>query len=108
MIITLMRNEFLFIGKPNTLKQLDKITILIGDALVEPTGKAKNIGAEVDSHLDMSDLIYSVIHTCYAHLEQIAHICPYLTEKASATLVNSVITSRLDYINSFSLDFHNI
>ena len=44
--------------------------------------------------------INSVVRSCYSYLRQIGHIRPFLTYHATATLVHSLVTSRLDYVNS--------
>ena len=48
----------------------------------------------------MAPHINSVVRTCYSHIRQIAHIRPFLTRGAAATLTNTIVTSRLDYVNS--------
>ena len=48
----------------------------------------------------MNSHVNNIVRTCYCNLRQISHIRPHLTLEATATLVNSLITSRLDYMNS--------
>ena len=38
--------------------------------------------------------------TCYGHVRSIIQIRPYLTKSAAHTIVQSIISSRLDYCNS--------
>ena len=49
--------------------------------------------------MSMQQYISSVCRT-YLELRRIASIRPYLTQSATAQLVSSAITSRLDYCNS--------
>ena len=48
----------------------------------------------------MVDHVNGVCKSCYVHLRHISHIRQYLTQEASATMVHSLVTSRLDYLNS--------
>ena len=48
----------------------------------------------------MQQHISSVCRAAYLELRRIASIRPYLTQSATAQLVSSAITSRLDYCNS--------
>ena len=61
---------------------------------------ARNIGAVLDSNLSLVEHVNSVTRGCYMKLRQISHIRGYLTQEATATLVRSLITSKLDYVNS--------
>jgi hypothetical protein len=95
------KTEFLVIGKPNTLKKMEHISeIRIGETKVRAVKSARNIGAVLDSELNMVNHVNSIVRSCYGHLREISHIRHYLTQEAAATLVNSIITSRLDYVNS--------
>jgi hypothetical protein len=95
------KTEFLVIGSPHAVKKLDGVSsIVIGEDVVDATACAKNIGAIIDSRLSMSDHVNSVCRACYMHLRHISQIRPFLTEEASATMVQALITSKLDYVNS--------
>ena len=94
------KTEFLMIGKPKVLKNIPITSIKIGDTHVQTVNAAKNIGAILDCEMCMSQHINSTIRSCYSHLRQICHIRPYLTQSATETLINSLITSRLDYMNA--------
>ena len=47
----------------------------------------------------MEQHVNSVSRSCYGQLRQIGHIRRYLTSDATKSLVNSLVTSRLDYCN---------
>ena len=53
----------------------------------------------MDQTLSMSDHISDVCRSSFLSLRRIGSIRPYLTEKATACLINSVVTSRLDFCN---------
>ena len=58
------------------------------------------LGVRMDQTLSMSDHISDVCRSSFLSLRRIGPIRPYLTEKATACLINSVVTSRLDFCNS--------
>jgi hypothetical protein len=94
------KTEFLVIGKPHVVKNMKNGgSIMIGETQVRTSTSARNIGAVVDSTLNMADQVNSVSKACYLSLRHISQIRPYLTEDATATLVNALITSKLDNLN---------
>ena len=50
--------------------------------------------------MNLSAHINNTVRNCYYHLRQSSAIWPYLIHTATETLINAVITSRLDYCNS--------
>jgi hypothetical protein len=95
------KTEFLMLGNQNLLStEGDVNSLSVGNSTVDEAKSAKNIGATLDSNLTMRDHIDSVCRACYLHLHNIAQIRPFLTQDATATLVRSLITSKLDYVNS--------
>ena len=60
----------------------------------------RNLGAFFDSQMNMESHVNSVCRACYSQLRQIGHIRQYLNSDATKSLVNSLVTSRLDYCNS--------
>ena len=59
----------------------------------------RNLGVHLDQTLSMQQHISNVCHTAYLEL-RIASIRPYLTQSASAQLLSSAVSSRLDYCSS--------
>ena len=75
-------------------------SIRIGSEDIGGTVSAKNIGAVIDRHLTMHAQVSSVCRNCYLGLRQINEIRTFLTEEAAATLVNCLVTSKLDNLNA--------
>ena len=95
------KTEFLVIGSKHMKDKLNDVShISIGNSKVETVGFAKNIGAILDSNLDMTEHVNNVCRACYMHLHSISRVRENLTEDATATLVNALVTSRLDYANA--------
>ena len=89
----------LFTSKHNT-RHLDNISVRVGNSVITSTKCVRNLGALLDSNLDMEQQVNSVCKSAYAQLRSIGHIRPYLSNNATKTLVNSLVTSRLDYCNA--------
>ena len=95
------KTEFLVIGLPHQTSQINNLsTITIGECNIRAVSSARNIGVIMDSTLSMSDHISSVSRTCYMHLHYISQIRSFLTVDAAKKLVQSLIISRLDNLNS--------
>ena len=94
------KTEFLLIDKTSAKNDLQNVSIQIGQTTIHSKKAVKNIGAVLDRQMSMEEQVSKVVRVCYSHLRQIAHIRPFLTKEATETLVNSSVTSRLDYANS--------
>jgi hypothetical protein len=101
------KTEFMVIGQKTSVQKLSgPHTIHVGDAIVAVSEKAKNIGAVMDSQLNMVSHVNHISKSCYMHLRNIGRIRPNLTEDAASTLVHSFISSKLDNANSLLYGVH--
>ena len=95
------KTEFMVIGKTNPQSKLpDERYIVIGNEQIPASSTARNIGAVLDSHLDMVAQVNSVCRASYFQLHNISRVRKYLTEEAASTLINAFVTSKLDNNNS--------
>ena len=94
------KTEYLIIAKKSTLKHIKNTEINVGSAAITSSKTVKNIGGFLDQNMCMEEHAKNTIRTCYSQLRQIAHVRPSLTKDATKILVNSTITSRLDFLNS--------
>jgi hypothetical protein len=96
------KTEFLVIGSEHVQSKLtDTVkSIQVGNAIVPATDSAKNIGALLDSRLDMVQHINKTTSACYFHLRNISRIRKSLTSDAAKTLVHALVISKLDNLNS--------
>jgi hypothetical protein len=95
------KTEFIVISKNHNASLLKDVKSLqIGNECIKSVPSARNIGAVIDSHLDMSDHIDAVCRACYMHLRHIGQIRPYLTENAASKIIHALISSKLDSFNS--------
>ena len=89
----------LFSSKRNS-SLVDEISVEVGDSKIKPSSSVRNLGAQFDSQMDMELHVNSVCRSCYMQLRQIGHIRQYLTTDDTKSLVNALVTSRLDYCNA--------
>lgn len=94
------KTEVIFFTSQNNEKHIETITVKIGDAEIKPSECVRNLGAFLDSKMNMDKHINTVCRSGYTQLRQIGHIRKYLTTDATKSLVNSLVTSRLDYCNA--------
>ena len=94
------KTEFIILTGKRSNAVLDIDSVTIGESHILAVPSAKNIGAVIDSHLSMEDQVNNVCKRCYHSMRQISQIRPYLTEDATAKLVNALVTSKLDCNNS--------
>ena len=85
-------------GTASRVEQLDCDAIKILDTDISLQKSVKYLGVRMDQTLSMSDHISGVCRSSFLSLRRIGSIRPYLTEKATACLINSVVTSRLDFV----------
>ena len=77
---------------------LDSITV--GDATVEPTSSARNIGAIFDDTMSFEEHVNDLCKTAFYHIRNISRIRPCLSIESTETLVHVLVMSRLDHCNS--------
>ncbi len=93
------KTEFLIISSPRS-KYTPTFSLGIGDVTIDPTSSCRNLGVLFDKNLSMEAHISNVSRCMMFHLRSISAIRLLLTESATAQLVHSLVTSRLDYCNS--------
>ena len=77
---------------------LDSITV--GDATVEPTSSAWNIGVVFDDTMSFEEHVNQLCRTAFYHIRNISCIRPCLSIDSTKTLVHALVTSRLDHCNA--------
>ena len=104
------KTEFLIFGSKQNIKKITAWTVSVGDAECLPSTSARNIGAQLDSALNMNSHVNSIIRASYYQLRHLAKIRQYLTIASAQKLVHAFITSRLDNFNSllYKLPNHQI
>ena len=80
------------------LQQMDCGTINIVDPDISFQKSVKYLGVRMNQTASMSDHISDVCRSSFLSLRRIGSIRPYLTEKATACLINSILTVRIVFV----------
>ena len=75
----------------------------IGGNIIQPVSCVKNLGCYLDSKLTMETQVNSVVKSCSYYIHMIGKIRRHLDDESCKTIINSIVTSRLDYCNSMLL-----
>jgi dsDNA-binding SOS-regulon protein len=96
------KTEFMVIASSHIESKLsDAIkSIKVGDSVVDAVGSARNIGAVIDTRLNLQDHVSGITRSCYFNLRNIGKIRRNLTHDATVTLVQALVISKLDSLNA--------
>ena len=96
--------EFILIGTKNNRKQLlPDFPLNILRNQVSPIQSVRNLRVVFDSNFSFSDYVSQVIKSTRVHARDLYRIRPLLDLNTSVLLANALVSSRLDYCNSFIL-----
>ena len=96
------KTEFILFGSSYMLKNINvsNIELHVDNAHIKPSQCVRDLGVIFDDQLTMSSQITSVCKASMASVRNIGRIRKYLDNNTAKLLVNSLITSKIDYCNS--------
>ena len=94
------KTEVMLFSSRHNSKSTDTISVNVGNSLIASRSHVRNLGVMFDSTMTMEQQVNAVCRSCYGQLRKIGHIRRYLSSEATKTLVNGLVTSRLDYCNA--------
>jgi len=94
------KTEFLIVVPKHLEPSLDKVVLTVRNVQVQPVDVVRDLGVMMDKHLNMQCHVNKVVQSCNYHLRNIGRIRPCLTKEAAASLVHSLVASRIDYGNA--------
>ena len=86
--------------KPKHLQNFTPQPFQIDDSKIECSETVRNLGAYLDSSLSMEYHTNKICQSAYFHLRKIGMIRNLIDADTCKLLINSFVTSRLDYCNS--------
>ena len=100
LLINDSKTEFIIIGTRQQLSKVQTNSISIGNSTILLSSEVKNLGTLIDKELSMVTHVNKVASSYFYYLYNIRRIRKYLTRQVCETLVNALVTSRLEYCNS--------
>ena len=98
------KTEFILIGSPQNYKQLlPHFPINILGNQVSPPQSVRNLGVVFNSNFNFSNHVSQVKKSTRVHARDLYRICHFLDLNTSVLLMNTLVSSRLDYCNSLFL-----
>ena len=91
------KSEILLFGPLTTRSQLQNC---LGSMATNVTPVARNLGVLLDSDLNLEAQVKNVVRTCFFHIRNIYRIRSVLSTPNLHTVINALISSRLDYCNA--------
>jgi len=100
LMINESKTEYIIYGKANLLSKIKCKSFNVGNVLIEPKEKVKNIGFINDAYYKMQHQIDNIFKNCKFQLYRLGKIRKFLNCNSTRILVNAFVISRLDFQNS--------
>jgi hypothetical protein len=97
------KTETLIITRDTDKAKAEGIKIRVGDAEIAPSKWVRNLGSYLDDDLSMRKQVSTTVRNGYFHLRRISHERRYINQETCAKVINSTVTSRLDFQNGLLL-----
>ena len=96
------KTEVMLIGTPHSVAQCKILSnsITFNNSNFDWLPTVKNLGVIFDESLSFLPHIKNCRKTCFFLLRNLTHLRPYFNRASFEIIINSLITSRLDYCNS--------
>lgn len=94
------KTELIFFMSKHHLQTCGQATVSIGDSKISAVSCVRNLGVQMDQHLSMVPQVTAICAACNYHLHRLSSIRRYLTTEATKTLIQALITTRIDYCSS--------
>ncbi|KAF2345258.1 Reverse transcriptase domain, partial [Trinorchestia longiramus] len=91
------KTQYIIFGSKNTIKKLPNLTLILGNDIIEPVGKVKNLGVWFDQNMSFPSHVektYSKINGTLMFLHRVKNM---LNEKTRLLAIQSLVLSRFDY-----------
>ena len=95
------KTDLMFVTSKRT-KHLHSLptSITVGNGRIPFKQSVKNLCFTLDCHLTMNAHVSFIARTSYFELSRLEYIRRFLTSTATATLLSTLVLSRIDYCNS--------
>lgn len=101
LVLNPLKTKYMVIGTKHKLDKLDlPIDISLMGEPIERVYEARNLGLNLDAGLRFEKHVADSIRTCFYKLKVLYNIRPYLSEDLRIQLVESLVLSRLNYLDT--------
>lgn len=94
------KTQIIWVGSRQQLARLVDTGVTLRSATVSSSSTVVDLGVHLDDQLTMAAHVAHLSQVCYFQLRQLRSIRRFLSADATKTLVQALVTSRLDYGNS--------
>ena len=94
------KTEFILFSIRHQPSKVGDISIQIGSDTIKPANHVRNLGFVMDKLLKNDPHINKITSSCYCTLHNIAKIRPSLDTKSAQLIIQTLVTSCLDYCNT--------
>ena len=94
------KTEFIVLRSPQAKQDFSSLSISVGDSIMLQSSKVRDLGVIFVQSLSFDDYISGVCCSTHFHLRNIGRIRSLLSYEATAQLLHTLITTRIDYCNS--------
>ena len=94
------KTEVMLFSSKHNSRTMDTISVDMGNSSIASTSCVRNVGVMFDSNMTMEQQVNAVCRSSYGQLRKIGRIRRYLSSEATKSLVNGLVTSRMDYCNA--------
>ena len=94
------KTEVIFLGTNYRLEDIQSTGVTVGDTVISPTDKVKNLGVIFDKNLSMDDQVKAMCKSGFYHIKNLWRIRKFLDQEQSNVAAHAFITSKLDYGNA--------
>jgi hypothetical protein len=97
------KTEVIVFATQNRDRDLTDISLTFDGCVIKPVPVVKNPGAYFDRYLSMDQHVSNIARSCFYQIRTIGRIRHHLDDTTCKTLINALVTSRLDYANALLL-----
>uniref|UniRef100_A0A8C6XGB6 Reverse transcriptase domain-containing protein n=1 Tax=Naja naja TaxID=35670 RepID=A0A8C6XGB6_NAJNA len=88
---------------PTSRSSLEIPSLVMGEEVLPPVDRARNLGVLLDSRLKLEEQVGAVARGAFAQVRLVRQLRPYLDRDALRTITQALVVSRLDYCNALYL-----
>ena len=93
------KTEVIIFGSRHNMQLVPSIDVVVGDCTIKSVCSVRNLGAYFDSQMSMQEFVDNKCKSVQSQIRKIYCIRKYLTKESCISLVQGLVTSKLDYAN---------